>query len=342
MKTFVGGEGCSRLGLMVACLAMGFPAAMLAQQAPDPAVAEQLQLGREARLAGKYKDALDAFKRCIKLTKDSFADCQMGLASTYLQMGYPENSVASSDKALALAHDDMTKAVSHVLKGNALLLLDVGDKKSFEKAESEYRAATQLEPGVAAFHLNLAVSLIKQVRDDEAKEEIAKCLTLHPEAGVAEHARVLMEHPRWGREVRAPEFRLTTLQGQDLSLKQLNGKVVVLDFWATWCPPCRASVGELKELTKKYSSDQVVLISVSVDEDEKAWLDFTGKKSMTWPQYRDVDRHMVKAFEVNSFPTYLVIDGEGSIKQRIAGLNPQESVVYRLKTSLDELPQLKK
>ena len=265
----------------------------------------------------------------------------MGLASTYLQMGEPEKSVASSDKAVALAHDDMTKAVSHVLMGNALLVL-VGDKKRFEQAEREYRTATQLQPGVATFHLNLAVSLIKQVRDDEAKEEIAKCLTLHPEAGVAEHARALMEHPQWGREVRAPEFKLTTLQGQDLSLKQLNGKVVVLDFWATWCPPCRASVGDLKELTKKYSPDQVVLISVSVDDDEKAWLDFTSKKSMTWPQYRDVDRHMVKAFEVNSFPTYLVIDGEGAIKQRIAGLNRQESVVYRLKTSLAELPQLKK
>lgn len=65
-----------------------------------------------------------------------------------------------------------------------------------------------------------------------------------------------------------------------------------------------------------------------------------GREARQAGKYKD--RHMVKAFEVNWFPTYLVIDGEGAVKQRIAGLNPQESVVYRLKTSLAQLPQLKK
>ncbi len=113
---------------------------------------------------------------------------------------------------------------------------------------------------------------------------------------------------------------------------------MVLDFWATWCPPCRASVGELKELAKKYPNT-VEVISVSADEKESQWRDFVADKKMTWPQYIDSDSHMRRTFNVHSFPTYVVIDGDGIVRQRITGLNPQETVVHRLKETLASMPQ---
>jgi thiol-disulfide isomerase/thioredoxin len=120
----------------------------------------------------------------------------------------------------------------------------------------------------------------------------------------------------------------------------LSGRVVVMDFWATWCPPCRESVPELKDLTRKYPSDRLVLISISADEDENSWKEFVAKKKMDWPQYRDSDRAIMRAFGVHSFPTYLVMDGDGIIRQRIMGLNPRETVVHRLKETLLSMPQL--
>jgi thiol-disulfide isomerase/thioredoxin len=113
-----------------------------------------------------------------------------------------------------------------------------------------------------------------------------------------------------------------------------------MDFWATWCPPCRASVPELKELTKKYPVEKLVLISVSADKDEGAWREFVAKKKMDWAQYRDGDDKVLKSFGIHSFPTYLVIDGDGIIRQRLTGLNPQQTVVHRLKDTLAQMPQL--
>jgi peroxiredoxin len=152
----------------------------------------------------------------------------------------------------------------------------------------------------------------------------------------------LLADPRRGRESFAPDFKVKTLTGEQVSLQQFAGKVLVMDFWATWCPPCRASVGELKDLTKKYPADKLVLISVSADKDDGAWRDFIEKKHMSWLQYRDSDHQLVDAFGINGFPTYLVIDGEGIVRTRISGLNPQESVVHRLRATLEQMPQLSK
>lgn len=83
-----------------------------------------------------------------------------------------------------------------------------------------------------------------------------------------------------------------------------------------------------------------MLISVSADKDENQWRDFVGKKKMDWAQYRDSDGRILNLFGVHSFPTYMVIDGDGVIRERITGLNPQESVVHRLKATLGAMPQL--
>ena len=90
----------------------------------------------------------------------------------------------------------------------------------------------------------------------------------------------MLADPRRAREISAPEFAFTStsLQGESISLKELSGKVVVLDFWATWCPPCRESLPELKELTKEYPSEKLAVISVSADENESQWKRVRSRK----------------------------------------------------------------
>lgn len=310
------------------------------QPEADPKYQQQLHAGREALAAGRYKEALDTFKKLNKLQNNSCAVCEINMAAAYLRMAQVENAVASCERAISVTGDNRLKATAHAMKGTALLSLSDAKGKTLKDAEAEYRVAADLDQSEPIFHLNLATALLRQSKDDEAREELKKCLALHPTQSIADQANRLMVDPRLARENVAPDFHLTTLQGQDISLKQLQGNIVVLDFWATWCPPCRASVSELKDLTRKYANAKVVLISVSADEDEKAWREFVAKKSMDWPQYRDSNHGVIGSFAVNAFPTYIVIDGDGIIKQRITGLNPQESVVHRLKATLQAMPQL--
>ncbi len=306
----------------------------------DPNFQQQLHAAREATMAGKFNEAVDAFKRLNKLQNDSCAVCYVGMAVAYQRMSEFENAIKSCNRALAVANNDQIKASAHSMKGTAILGLGGSDGKNFKNAEAEYRTATELDKNEPVFRLNLATVLLRESKDEEGKDELNKCLALHPAPSIAQQASRLIENPRLARENFAPDFHVTTLQGKDISLSQLRGNIVVLDFWATWCPPCRASVSELKDLTRKYSNAKVVLISISGDKDEQAWREFVAKKNMDWPQYRDTNDSVMNSFDVHAFPTYVVIDGEGVIKERIRGMDPQERIVHRLKATLRDLPQL--
>ena len=323
-------------------LAVCLPASLAAQavQSDDPAFRERFEQGQQALKAGKYKDAIDALKKANKLQHDSCAECYLMLAFAYCESGQPRPCEESCDKAVATANDDEMRARAHNVKGNALFLEAARDNKKMKGVESEYRSAVQLAPKVAVFHLNLAKALLRESKDGDAKRELESCLALNPDEQLARQAGLMLADPRRGREEFAPEFEINTLQGQQVSLRQLAGRMVVMDFWATWCPPCRESVPELKELVKKYPTEKMMLISVSADDDENAWREFVANKKMGWAQYRDADKRIRTAFGIRAFPTYLVINGDGIIKQRITGLNPQESIVHRLKATLGQMPQL--
>jgi thiol-disulfide isomerase/thioredoxin len=319
------------------------PAANLAAQqaaTSDPAFEEQLARGRKAIDDQKYKDALDPLKAANKLQHEACGECNFLLAVAYVQLKDEKHAMESCDKAIATANTDKLRALAHSLRGNLLLASAPDDAKKLRLAEVEFRTAAELQPKVAVFHMNLARVLLRESKDDPAKQELQVCIECGPDEKMKDEAEKLMANPKRGREEFAPEFHLTTMQGQEMSLQALAGRVVVMDFWATWCPPCRESVPELKELTKKYPADKLVLISVSADKNENEWREFVAKKKMDWAQYRDSNGKILHAFDIHSFPTYLVIDGDGAIKERIHGLDPQESVVHRLKETLGQMPQL--
>ena len=209
-----------------------------------------------------------------------------------------------------------------------------GDAKRLAAAEQEFRAAIQLDPQVASYHLSLGLVLLKQSQDDAGTQELEQYLKLAPEGPSAEMAKKVIGNPRRARENYAPDFHFTTVQGNNISSEQLGGKIVVLDFWATWCGPCRESIADLRELRKKYSSDQMMLISISADEDESKWRDFIAKQKMEWAQYWDRDGDVRQSFGVHAFPTYIVINEQGVITQQIVGEDSRKSVAYRLKEAL--------
>jgi peroxiredoxin len=316
----------------------GAPAAATPAARLKPETEEALLLGEKALNGKKYDEAIKEFRRGIKLESDRCSPCYLRLAEAQTALRDEKGALGSSDKAIAVAVSDAERADAHAAK--ALTIMHLGDAKVLKDAEAEYKQAIQLAPKSADNYLGLAVALFKQSRDAEGQEQLAIFLKMMPNGLYAEYARKLQANPRRAREEYAPDFQVTTIKGQTVSSADFRGKVVVLDFWTTWCPPCRASVPEIKELSRKYPSDKLVVLSVSADKDDKQWREFIEKKNMDWLQYRDEDGHVLRAMGVHAFPTYLVIDTEGVIRERIVGENPQQSISGKLKDKLQKmLPQ---
>lgn len=326
--------------LFVLCTAVLMPAPASAQDARDAAAATAaLKEGKNDLIAQRYEDAIKALKKANQLLHNSCNQCYTGMAVAQSRLGEYNDALKSCDKGISCATYDVSRAAGHVLKGNILEGMSA-DPKKLKAAESEYRAALQLEPTDPVIHFYLGVVLMRESQDADGITELNSYLNQIHTGTNADYARKIIVNPKRAGDPLAPEFSVQTLDGQQISLDQLAGKIVVMDFWATWCPPCRASVPELKALTKKYPSSQLALISFSADSDQQAWRNFISKNDMEWPQDWDSDGRIRNAFGVNAFPTYLVIDQEGFIRERIVGLNPQESVVHRLKDTLHAmLPQ---
>ncbi len=314
------------------CVLLAVPAG--SQNASPDAV----QRANDLMRAQKNNEAVKLLKDTTKRDPQC-GECYSALAVAYMRMGDASHALQSCDKALALIPDTAGQARIHDLKGRLLLSRAYEDKKALALAESEFRAAVAKDNTNAPAHFGLAIALLREMKDQEGLAEARTYLEMGGGGSDAARAQKMLAHPARAREEFAPDFQVTTLSGETYSSKQLAGRFVVLDFWATWCPPCRASIGELRELSQKYPAEQALLISISADEDEKTWQDFVAAKKMQWAQVWDGPGRVAELFGVQAFPTYIVIDGEGVIVKRISGLNPQQSVAARLKDELKKAMQ---
>jgi thiol-disulfide isomerase/thioredoxin len=105
----------------------------------------------------------------------------------------------------------------------------------------------------------------------------------------------------------------------------IKGKVVLVDFWASWCGPCKGSFPVLEELHKKYASQGLVVLGVNVDEKRAAMDDFLAKHPVTFPVVRDQKQELVKKASIATMPTSFLLDGEGKIRYVHSGFHGAES-----------------
>ena len=137
--------------------------------------------------------------------------------------------------------------------------------------------------------------------------------------GTATVAAALPPAPAVGHP--APDFTLTTTAGETFSLADLRGKPVVLNFWATWCPPCRAELPELEAASKRLTG-QVAIIGVNQAEPLAQVRDFAAQLSLTFSIPLDENANASRLYRVRSLPTTFFIDREGIIRQmQIGALN---------------------
>lgn len=299
-----------------------------AAQDPNVDYEEELLKGRELFRRGDFEAALKSFKRANDAREKKCAECYSWMADTYFALEAYKNVIDSSDKVIELANGDkqlLLKAYNN--KGRALQAsAERKDQKKLEGAEAAFRQALTIEGASPVLRYNLGVVLLQMNRDAEGVAELKQYIQSQPNGVYLDSARRMAENPRRARENYAPDFSFTSSEGEYISLDDLRGKVVVLDFWGTWCPPCVESVPELRNLQKRYSKEpSFMLIGISSDHDEEAWRDFTAKNKMVWPQYLDKDRHVQRAFGVHAFPTYIVIDHEGIVRYQSVGMSWQRS-----------------
>jgi len=298
------------------------PAPVITSQEPDAFEAE-LTKGRGLLRKAQFEEALKSFKRANEMRDKKCAECLSLMADAYYGLEEYKKVVETADKAIALAANDkplLSKV--YINKGLALQAsAEKKDQKKLQGAEAAFRQAMAFEGAPPVTHYNLGVVLLQMNRDPEGIAEIQQYLKAQPNGFFAENARKMASNPRRARENYAPDFAFTSLSGEAVSLDSLQGKVVLLDFWGTWCGPCVESVPELRELHKKYASEpSFVLIGISSDRDDKVWREFTEKNKMTWAQYRDKDGKILRAFRISAFPTYVIIDHEGIIRHRSVGM----------------------
>jgi peroxiredoxin len=293
-------------------------------QDPDTTYDDVVQEGKDLFRQRRYDDALKRFKRANEMREKKSAECYVWMSETYLALEAYKNVIESADKVIEFAGDDRKLLFSaYNNKGLALQAsAEKKDQKKLQAAEAVFRQAMGLGNPPSIVHYNLGVALLQLNRDDEGVASIKEYLKLDPKGPYSEMGRKLVENPRRARENFAPDFSFTSLQGEYIALEDLKGKVVLLDFWGTWCPPCVESVPELRNLQKRYSKEpSFVMIGISSDSDEEEWRQFTEKNKMVWPQYRDKDRRIQRAFGIRAFPTYVLIDHEGIVRLQSVGFS---------------------
>jgi thiol-disulfide isomerase/thioredoxin len=119
----------------------------------------------------------------------------------------------------------------------------------------------------------------------------------------------------------APDFTLKTFDGKEITLSQLKGKVVLLDFWATWCGPCRESIPHLIQLYKSYRENGLELVGMNLDKgDGQDVQRFIKSMDIPYPIVA-APEEVVRNYRVTGIPATFLIDKEGRIRERIAGFN---------------------
>lgn len=261
------------LGCGIFCLLLLAFAPVVSSQ-DDDAFEAELVKGRGFMRRSLYEDALKSFKRANDMRDKKCVECLNLMAEAYLGLEAYKNVVETSDRIIELGSDDkqvLMKAYNN--KGLALQTwADRKDQKRLQAAEATFRQGLALEGAPAIMRYNLGFVLLQMNRDEEGVAELKQYIKLHPNGSNVENAKRLVANPRRARENYAPDFSFTSLDGEHITLDDLKGKVVLLDFWGTWCPPCVESVPELRNLHKKYSKEpSFVLIGISSDSEDGVW-----------------------------------------------------------------------
>src|SRR5438876_121565 len=112
----------------------------------------------------------------------------------------------------------------------------------------------------------------------------------------------------------APDFTLRTMGGPNLRLQEQRGRVVLINFWATWCGPCRQEMPHLNRLYEKYRASGFVLLGVNVDDDAANAVALATKLGIAFPVLLDTNKGVSKLYDLSTMPSTVLIDRDGKVR----------------------------
>lgn len=145
--------------------------------------------------------------------------------------------------------------------------------------------------------------------------------------------------PRVG--FRAPEFELSTPEGSRISLSELRGQAVIINLWASWCPPCREEMPALQKVYETYHEQGLEILAVNAtnQDDVQAAIDFATRLGLTFPILLDSDGSVARLYQLQSLPTTYFIGRDGSIQEVVVGGPMAEALLrIRIQRLLGETP----
>jgi thiol-disulfide isomerase/thioredoxin/Tfp pilus assembly protein PilF len=294
-----------------------------AENDKDAATTAQLIAAGDQLFAKKqFEKAMEAYRKADKDSHHSCAECYLRMVRVEKYTGDLSMALEDAKHAVKAAGDDKKQAaIAHMVRGALLSQMAVKAKdKKLKEAEDEFRQALALDPTQASARFSLGFILMRQERDADGIAELNVYVGLpRADPKTVQKARAVIADPIRAREPFAPDFSFSTSEGATISNSALRGKVVLLDFWGTWCPPCRESVPTLVGLQKKFSDRPFQIVGVSSDTEEDKWKMFIAAKKMIWPEYIDLPGSVQALFDIHEFPTYIILDRNGVIQMRQSG-----------------------
>ncbi|HSY35739.1 MAG TPA: TlpA disulfide reductase family protein [Acidobacteriaceae bacterium] len=266
--------------------------------------------------------AASAYKKANKIAGGGCVECVAGAYKMEMKAGSYKDAIGTAMEMEAMGTTPLVKSVAAYDRGRALMAKD-GEKPKPEQLEAQllaFQQAVTLYPQNMAAVFSVGQTLAWLGRMEDARKEFQVCLSnLKPGDTAWLRVKHFADDPELATHKMAPAFEVTSLDGGRFNLDAMGGRVVLIDFWATWCGPCNEELPEMKKIAKEFAGQPFVMISVSSDKDEAAWKGFIQKHEMTWVQYRDGDHKLADQFGVTSIPHYFTIDSDGVLTSEMMG-----------------------
>jgi peroxiredoxin len=297
-----------------------------AQQQPvaqDPKIRAALHEAADFRQRGQLSSALESAQKALKLSKGTGCEeCYRQIVNLQLEMDLHRDAAFSAGAWASHAASSHEKAAAEYLNARALVLSDheKHDESLLQRADLILRQAAVDDPSDPAIHLLDGRVLAMLKKESEAREQFIACSSAQGASPLqCRRANAYAQNTSLVVNDEAPEFNIARADGTPVTLESLAGKIVLVDFWATWCGPCARDLDYVQSIAEEFAKDNFVLLGVSTDEDEAAWANHVSTNRMIGIQIRDRRNAMKDLFHVGGIPTYFILDGNGIIRFRTTG-----------------------
>ncbi len=288
----------------------------------DPKFQAALDEAHKLTRQRQFPFAVDQLRKASKIAGGKDVAVIVEIYDLQIKTGAYKDAAGTASALSELVTNPKDKSSAATRRGQALML-EAGDKNKpdlLAASDASFKAALADDPKNAVAHYLDGRVLARLGQTEAARTEFQQCVScLSPGDPSYLRAQHFAENPALALAHMAPAFTVTALDGSHFTLDNMGGRVVLIDFWATWCGPCNRELPHLQKIAREFAGQPLVILSISDDSDEAKWRDFITKHDMTWAQYRDADHSLGKLFGVDSIPRYFTIDSDGVLTSEMFG-----------------------